>query len=437
MLNCAFCDEPCQPTREHVVPEWYNDTPGDTETFSTRAPLTQTKGDLVVKDVCGKCNNGALSSLDGYGKQLYESHFAALLYAGEGATFDFDGTRLIRWLLKLSYNSARAQNADTRVLREYRKVALGEEPIPDRIRCWIHLLSVSYLDEATVSTRPATRDEAAKDEIFEPLWFRIGQFRLPTFPAIFLVQRTVIINSFAFTLLIAPKDMAWPDPVFDEWIDVFQRSHPDAKPVLTGLQSLALKTGKEHAFGSMYFSLANWQSRFGDDPDPFVVQALTAKKGEAPHVMLHVPRDLIEAGDTAPIAFALKDMVSTQEKMASFRQRVAILVDGFDDDPRELWQFPQVREYFRRLFDECPFIMLVSHPDGGLLKVFAACWIYEDDLTGDVERLRMAEFLNKAFIGLNDLSHILALSEEQNRELCMSAAMVLFGELPEGALPSG
>jgi hypothetical protein len=129
-------------------------------------------------------------------------------------------------------------------------------------------------------------------------------------------------------------------------------------------------------------------------------------------------------------------MVSTQEKMASFRQRVAILVDGFDDDPRELWQVPQVREYFRRLFDECPFIMLVSHPDGGLLKVFATCWIYEDDLTVDAEKQRMAEFLNKAFYGLNDLNHLLALSEEQNRELCMSASMVLFGELPKGALPA-
>jgi hypothetical protein len=203
-----------------------------------------------------------------------------------------------------------------------------------------------------------------------------------------------------------------------------------------GLQSLSLTTGKEHAFGSIYFSLANWQSRFGDDPDPFVVGALTAKKGEAPHVMLHVPRQLIETGNIAPIALALKNMVSTQEKMASFRQRVAILVDGFDDDPRELWQVPQVREYFRRLFDECPFIMLVSHPDGGLLKVFATCWIYEDDLTVDAEKQRMAEFLNKAFYGLNDLNHLLALSEEQNRELCMSASMVLFGELPKGALPA-
>jgi hypothetical protein len=108
------------------------------------------------------------------------------------------------------------------------------------------------------------------------------------------------------------------------------------------------------------------------------------------------------------------------------------MVDGFDDDPRGLWQFPQVRQFFRRLFVECPFIMLVAHPDGGLLKVFAACWLYEDKKTRETEQRRMAEFLNTAFMGLNALNHRLVLSEEQNRESCLSAAIALFGEAPPG-----
>ncbi len=128
MQRCAYCDHPCQQTREHVVPRLYNDTPGEAETFSARAPLTHLKGDLIVRDVCGGCNNGVLSGLDGYGKALYERYFAAPVYEGETVTFDYDGDRLLRWLLKLSYNSARAQNADIRVLREYRAVMLGESP---------------------------------------------------------------------------------------------------------------------------------------------------------------------------------------------------------------------------------------------------------------------------------------------------------------------
>ena len=68
---------------------------------------------------------------------------------------------------------------------------------------------------------------------------------------------------------------------------------------------------------------------------------------------------------------------------------------------------------------------------GALLKVFAACWLYEDDLTEEVEQQRMAEFLNTAFVGLNGLNHTLALSEEQNREISFEGARILFGEVPE------
>jgi hypothetical protein len=427
VLNCAYCDKPCQQTREHVVPDWYNDTPGEAETFSARAPFTHLKGDLIVRDVCSKCNSGVLSSLDGYGKELYDRYFAPPIYSGETVTFDYDGDRLLRWLLKVSYNSARAQNADVRVLREYRKVMLGESPFPDRIRCWLHLVTATCFDPNVGIARPARRDEQGHPNVDEPLWFRVGQFRLPSYPALFLVQRTVLINSFAFTLLIARVDSDWPSPEFDQWIKVFASGYSQAKPIMPSVGSLTTTAEGDHAAASMSFSLASYPTRYLEEPNPYVEGVL---KGNLEAFLLHISRELIDIGNTTPIAEILSDMVSSREKALAFRQRVAVLVDGFDDDPKGLWQFPTVRQFFRRLFVECPFVMLVAHPDGGLLKVFAACWLYEDDLTEEIEQQRMAEFLNTAFVGLNGLNHTLALSEEQNREICMAASRVLFGETP-------
>src|SRR5436190_20485230 len=100
-----------------------------------------------------------------YGKELYNRYFAIPVYAGETITFEYDGDRLLRWLLKLSYNSARAQNADVRVLREYRKVMLGESPLPDRIRCWLHLVSATSIDSEVKVIRPARRDEQGRPHI--------------------------------------------------------------------------------------------------------------------------------------------------------------------------------------------------------------------------------------------------------------------------------
>lgn len=424
MLNCAYCDKPCQQTREHVVPNWYNNTPGEAETFSARAPLTHLKGDLIVRDVCSTCNNGVLSSLDGYGKELYERYFAKPVYAGETVTFDYDGDRLLRWLLKLSYNSARGQNADTRVLREYRKIILAESPLPDRIRCWVRLVTATNFDPRTNVARPATRDEQGRT-VEEPLWFRIGQFRLPSQPAIFLVQRMVMVNSFAFTLLIARADAEWPDPEFDSWIEAFTTAYAEAQPVLPVIGCLNVMAGNDHAAASLSFTLASYPSRYIEEPNPYVEGAF---KGNLAAFLLHVPRELIEIGNTAPIAEILSDMVSSREKALAFRQRVGIMVDGFDEDPRGIWQFPKAKEFFRRLFVECPFVLLLAHPDGALLKLLTACWIFEDDLTEEIERQRMIEFMHLAFHGLNALNHTIILSEEQNRELCVSAAAIIFGE---------
>jgi hypothetical protein len=421
---------PCQQTREHVIPRWYSDTLGKRETISARALLTHVKGDVIIKDVCGGCNSGVLSSLDGYGRELYERYFAFPVYTGETVTFDYDGDRLLRWLLKLSYNSARAQNADVTVLREYRKVMLGESPVSDRVRCWLHLVSATSFDVAGKVVRPARRSEQGQPHVEEPHWFRICQLRITDHPALSLIQRAVLINSFAFTLLIARVDEKWPCPEFDQWIKVFSSVYPEARPIQPGAGSLTTRAVGDHAAASMYPALTHYPTRFGREQSPFVTQALKSREDAVPVLFLHVPHELIEEGDTAIITATLRDMVSTREKATAFRQRVGVVVDGYDHDPREIWQFPKAREFFRRLFMECPFVMLVAHPDGSLLKLLAACWIYEDGQTEEVGQQRMAEFLQRAFHGLNALSHTIMLSEEQNRAICMSAAKTLLGETP-------
>lgn len=427
MQVCAYCGRLCQPTREHVIPGWYNDTPGEAETFSARAPLTHLKGDLLVKDVCGDCNHGVLSALDAYGKELYERYFAAPVYAGETVTFHYDGDRLLRWLLKLSYNSARAQNADIRVLREHRKVVLGESPLPDRVRCWLNLVTPTYFDPVARVIRPAQRVEQGAENVDEPLWFRIAQFRLIDFPTPSLVQRTVLINSFAFTLLIAQADAEWPCPEFERWTELFTAAYPDARPILPGTRSVAVTTGEHHVAASLYPTMAQYPSRYSDQPNPLVEGVV---KGGVKVLFLHVPHELIEAGNPEPIAEIMRDMVSLREKALAFRQRVGVMVSGFDDDSRPLWQIPKARDFIRRLFDQCPFVMFLSHPDGGLLKLFAYCWIYEEGMKEEAERQRMREFIDRAFDGLNGLHHTIMLSEEQNREICMAASIALFGEVP-------
>ena len=174
----------------------------------------------------------------------------------------------------------------------------------------------------------------------------------------------------------------------------------------------------------------NYPSRFADGPSSPMTQFVQSQKGGIDSVALRVPVEMLESDDISDLASALHMMVSTRENAAAFRQRVTIMVDGFDDDPRDLWQVPGVKQFFRRLFAECPFVMFLSHPEGALLKLLAACWVYEKPFTDEVREKRMKEFLSLVFDGLNGLNHTIVLSEEQNQEICKSASISLFGDAP-------
>lgn len=428
--RCAYCDRTCQLTREHVIPRWYNDTPGENVTFNARVPLLHDKGDLVVKDVCKRCNGGPLGSLDGYGKELYERYFQFLVYEKESISFAFDGDRLVRWILKLSYNSARTHRADVAILRNYRNVMLGEEQIPEKISCWLHVVSPTWTNQETGELRVARRVEHGHPSVDEPRWFRICQLRMPELRKFFLVKRCVLINSFAFTLLIARSDEDLPCNDFEVSTKLFTKNYPRAKRILPGKGEVTIEEYGNHSIESIAPLFLNYTNRFGMENNPYVVQLLQSEREKPPIVLLDISYSEIQSGNVAFLSFALHWMVSTCEKATAFRTKIGIRVHGYDDAPRGLWCFLEVRKFFRQLFIECPFIMFLAHPLGALLKVSAACWVYEDDQTEEVERERLNDFVLRGFDALNDLNESIMLSEEQTREICCMAIETLCGERP-------
>lgn len=187
----------------------------------------------------------------------------------------------------------------------------------DRVRCWLHLMTPSCFDGESRVIRPALRKEQGQPNVEEPHWFRICQFRLPSYPAMNFVQRTILIDSFAFTLLIAPLDLEWPSCKFDLWAEVFANCYPSAKPVLPALDCLSVAACGDHAAASMYPLIHQYPTRFAEEQNSYIVKAL---KDEMKVVFLSIPPELVEEGDTAPITSALRDMVSTREKATAFRQ---------------------------------------------------------------------------------------------------------------------
>ncbi|RWP67751.1 hypothetical protein [Mesorhizobium sp.] len=155
-------------------------------------------GEPVIKDVCASCNNGPLSTLDAYICQLFDRHCARILTRGEIVTFSYDYHRLKRWLLKMSYNSARMHGAmDLMVyppLLPY--IVDGQEPLGRSVRLFLQL---SYPGKVSSRDRELYLEGGDEPEIWEPKLNRVGHAYITILGKSKLL-RIVHLQSFIFYL---------------------------------------------------------------------------------------------------------------------------------------------------------------------------------------------------------------------------------------------
>lgn len=121
MKLCAYCNAPLgttghQKTDEHIIPNSLLKLyPEQDISFHNEKTYVDNRG-MTISDVCSSCNNGILSELDSYGKNLIETTFL-IPYEFNDYYFAFDITLdtplFSRWLLKIAYNSIRCDKLTT------------------------------------------------------------------------------------------------------------------------------------------------------------------------------------------------------------------------------------------------------------------------------------------------------------------------------------
>ena len=192
--TCAYCDAPPPLTRGHIWSNSFLKRGNFGVKFSAKANKTFA-GDLIISDVCAKCNNGPLSVLDAHACELYDRRFSKFVEAGASVPFSYDYGLLMRWLLKISFNSARSSGQDVELLARYRETILAENPrSPAFVAGYVATISPSY----------NTNTEHGSTRKIYPHAARCGPLQFPSFDiGDILATRCVMINSFMFSLLIA------------------------------------------------------------------------------------------------------------------------------------------------------------------------------------------------------------------------------------------
>lgn len=163
-------------------------------------------------------------------------------------------------------------------------------------------------------------------------------------------------------------------------------------------------------------------------------------------LLIKIARTEVEAGDIAPVLQQLAFMTETRELAERWEGRVAMVFAGWDADPREVVEIPEVRRYFASLTEAWPYWLHFIEKVGDSLPLVLGllCLGHREAIApgligwafDDLEEVRKQLML--LFLRQNALYERLGLSESINQRITEEVAQLLesvFSGAPPPAAP--
>jgi len=121
---------------------------------------------------------------------------------------------------------------------------------------------------------------------------------------------------------------------------------------------------------------------------------------QSDHIVLQISQEAIQNCDTSEYVALLHDATGTVQSFESVFQKYVLLISGYDDDPRELYQIPEVVSFIKDLNSKLPFwLYFVNTTDKRFFSWMIACLCQAMSLDQDEETI-YADFNADAY---NDL----------------------------------
>ena len=100
---------------------------------------------------------------------------------------------------------------------------------------------------------------------------------------------------------------------------------------------------------------------------------LDLRKGVTDPVVLLISRRQVEQQDLASVLDSLKVFTATREDAWLYRGQMSLVVDGYNHDPRELVDIPEVRSLLKRLGAEWPYWGFFFNQVDDSIKLLLSC----------------------------------------------------------------
>ena len=130
------------------------------------------------------------------------------------------------------------------------------------------------------------------------------------------------------------------------------------------------------------------------------------RPGVTEPVVLMFSRREVEAGDALSAVDRLNALFCSREAIWRYRGQVSLVVDGYNDDTRELVDIPEVRAVLREFDARWPYWAFLFNQVDDSIKLLGSClcaerYLGRGQVEVDPEKLRT--FLLRGFAAMNAL----------------------------------
>lgn len=144
------------------------------------------------------------------------------------------------------------------------------------------------------------------------------------------------------------------------------------------------------------------------------------RPGVSEPLILMFSRRQVETCDIDEPLQLLHRLIADRRSAIEYGGRISLVIDGYNDDPRELFEIPAVRAYLKRLDQEWPYwFFFLSHADESI-KMLESCLCDTIEVVPGVASIdieQMERVLARHFGAMNRLTEKLDLPKEKCEEL--------------------
>ena len=140
-------------------------------------------------------------------------------------------------------------------------------------------------------------------------------------------------------------------------------------------------------------------------------------------ILYQFSRDRVEAGDAKDFLSRFgNSQLPKGKKLEAMMNSVALMIDGYNHDPRDIYAIPEVRAFYKQLWEVWPYWLYFCNLDSENLMMMVMCCLESLDalkvkgqsqVKVSISPLEVVRFISGGFVPMNEMCERAGMSERQ------------------------